>query len=114
MASPDWNEPNIAQRANNVMEPLETESKNKYKQFRNYMCNELGITRQDIEAWTKQAAANEIERKIQNLNIDKMVRESIDKVVHVTVNGGHYGNAQQLREAIAKEVAQQLVLSIKS
>lgn len=53
----------------------------KYKQFRNFMTNELGITRGDIETWTRESAAMEASKRLDQMNIDQMVAEQIAKKV---------------------------------
>jgi hypothetical protein len=85
----------------------------KYKQFRNYMCNELGITRQDIEAWTKQSVANEVEKKLGQINIGKLVEAAINNQAHQVLNGGYYGSGDQLRNAVAKQLAEKITIATK-
>ena len=75
------------------------------------MCNELAITRQDIEAWTKQSVANEVEKKIAQLNIEKMVRESILKATKDAMSGY---STTGIRDALAKELASQLIVQVKN
>ncbi len=53
----------------------------KYKQFRNFMTNELGITRNDIEAWTKEAVATEVLKKFGQMNIEEMLTRAINKEI---------------------------------
>jgi hypothetical protein len=38
-------------------------SDNKYKLFRNFMVNELGISREDIKEWTMQAVKETVFKK---------------------------------------------------
>ena len=38
----------------------------KYRMFRNYMTNELGITRGDIEQWTRDAVQLEVEKYLKS------------------------------------------------
>jgi hypothetical protein len=83
----------------------------KYTAFRNFMCNELGITRQDIEAWTKQSVANEVEKRIGQINVEKLVNESILKATRDAMTGY---STNGIREALAKELANQLVLQVKA
>jgi len=86
---------------------------NKYKEFRNYMVNELGITRQDIEAWTKQSTANEIEKILSGLDVKEMVSGAIKRCAYDAVNSGGYGRGVELRNALAKEIADKMLLEIK-
>ena len=47
-------------------------SDNKYKTFRNFMVNELGISREDIKEWTMQAVAETVEKVMRSVNIEKL------------------------------------------
>ena len=87
---------------------------NKYKEFRNYMVNELGITRQDIEAWTKQSVAFEIEKILGQIDFEGIVTNTIKEKVKQEVEGTNSWNrdARKLREAIAKEVVDKFHLEI--
>ncbi len=75
------------------------ESKQKYKQFRNFMCNELGITKVDIEAWTKEAVADRVQKVLNGIDIEDMVRQRIERAVT--------GNSwtSELRSDLKKQVA---------
>ena len=84
----------------------------KYKQFRNFMTNELGITRQDIEAWTKQSVATEVEKLIGQINVQELVESSIDKAAHFAIQGGRYGGGQNLRDELAKLLSQRITVTI--
>lgn len=45
----------------------------KYRLFRNYMTNELKITRDDIKAWTKQAVMEVAEKVVGQINVHDMI-----------------------------------------
>lgn len=87
------------------------DSANKYKMFRNYMTNELGITRGDIEAWTKEAVAGEVQKLVGHINIPKMVSAAIDTSVRQAIFTSSYRNQLtnqaelMIRQAIASELA---------
>jgi hypothetical protein len=82
----------------------------KYRMFKNYMYNDLGITKEDIKQWTKEAVkevaleyllhhmsnceiknkANEgidmyIKRTVPNI-INDMVRENVNKIIFERFN----------------------------
>lgn len=77
------------------------------------MTNELGVTRQDIESWTKQSVANEIEKLIGQMNVGELVANAINKSAEAAVNGGRYSpSGKALREQLAKELASRIQLSI--
>jgi len=58
---------------------MENFTGNKYKLFRNYMSNELGITRDDIMAWTKQSIAEQVTKAIHGFDINVMVESEVRK-----------------------------------
>jgi len=51
---------------------------NKYKMFKEFMYNELGITKEDIKEWTKEAvyetAANYVEHQFSVMDLDARIR----------------------------------------
>jgi hypothetical protein len=48
-------------------------SHDKYKMFRNFMCNQLGISRADIETWTKDAIAFEVAKQVGKVDLVQIV-----------------------------------------
>ena len=57
-------------------------SDNKYKMFRNYMVNELGITRDDIKQWTKDAVAETVNKELHQINFKYIVEGETRKITH--------------------------------
>ena len=53
----------------------------KYKMFKNFMFNELGITKDDIRFWVKEAVAEEARRVVaktyEDFNVEKALRDAI-------------------------------------
>ncbi len=89
---------------------MQTDSTNKYKMFRNFMVNELGIGRDDLKAWTQEAIKGEVEKLVGQLNVAGMV----DNAIRQAIRGPyHQGMSDQLlkivREAIAAEIAGRIV-----
>jgi len=82
------------------------EPSEKYKQFRNFMCNELGVTRQDIEAWTKESVANEVHKIIGQINVPKMCADKIAETVRSSLGTSY--NSTALSRDIAAELAKSL------
>ncbi len=78
------------------------------------MTNELGITRADIEAWTKESVAVEVNKKLGQMNVDVMVRDAIQKTADKVVGmGSGYNQGRELREAIAARLAEQIMVTAK-
>lgn len=82
----------------------------KYKEFRNYMTNELGITRHDIEAWTKEAVATEVHKLVSGQNMRDIAVEAIKTSVRQVVIGSSYsGPTADMRKVIQAAVLDQIV-----
>ena len=52
-------------------------SDSKYKLFRNYMVNELGISREDIKEWTIQSINETVEKILRGIKIDDLARDIV-------------------------------------
>jgi hypothetical protein len=90
---------------------MSNSSSEKYKQFRNYMTNELGITRADIEAWTKESVAVEVNKKLGQINIDDLVKTAISKYSREALGISNYSGSSSLRTEIAEKLSKQLVIT---
>lgn len=73
----------------------------KYTMFRNFMSNELQITRDDIERWTKETITTQVEKRLREINIEDIVKEVAKIKVYVS------------REEVAERMAKRLVENIK-
>ena len=78
---------------------------NKYKMFRNFMANELGITKEEIRQWCIEAIQEETKKQVGQINIDKKASDAVAAAVREVVWG--------LRETITKEITQRLSISLK-
>ena len=62
----------------------------KYRMFKNYMYNDLGITKDDIREWTKEAvkevALNFLEHHISEYEVDKLIRVAVDKFTKAAID----------------------------
>ena len=88
-----------------------SEDKNKYKMFRNFMVNELGITREDLESWTKQAINRELEKLLKGTFTQKVIEREIKTIMY----GGLYNRRLtiEFEELIRKEISKELQGKIK-
>ena len=50
-------------------------SDNKYKMFRNYMANELGITKEEIKEWTMEAVKETAEKALRGYSLEKIASD---------------------------------------
>jgi hydrogenase maturation factor HypE len=74
---------------------------NKYKMFRNFMVNELGISREDIMLWTKEAVADEVKKIIGQFDM----RQKIDR----EISSGIRSKFQQYDSRLFAEIVQSVV-----
>ena len=87
-------------------------SDNKYKIFRNFMVNELKITREDIKEWTMQAVNESVEKILRGMSIEDLVRDSVHRIITQNVNA--FSFAQDITEKIAGDMLRKkLDISVK-
>ena len=86
-------------------------SDNKYKLFRNFMVNELGISRDDIKEWTMQAIQETVVKALRGIDVEKLVYE---KAVRAFNNNVAYGNLEKdlYAKALRKLLDEKLDLQI--
>ncbi|MDR1218674.1 MAG: hypothetical protein LBK73_03580 [Treponema sp.] len=83
-------------------------SDNKYKLFRNFMVNELGIGKDDIEEWAKQAVAETVEKIVRQKNWDDLIEEKVKAQFRDT-----YTTQRAIKDAIAEVIERRLILDVK-
>lgn len=79
----------------------------KYTMFRNYMVNELGITKKEIEEWTKQAVADQVKKSMGQMNLEAIAKREI----HETARAG--GGYDGLSSLVAREIAKKIAIAVK-
>jgi adenylosuccinate lyase len=72
---------------------------NKYKIFRNFMVNELGISREDIKEWTMQAVKETVEKELRGFNVLEVARESVKSLIY-----DNYDRRKCVEDAFTKAV----------
>jgi hypothetical protein len=60
----------------------------RYKMFRNFMANELGITREDIKLWSQEAVKEQAGKLAGQTDIEGIVRACVRDAVAEVVRGG--------------------------
>lgn len=90
------------------------ETNNKYKMFRNFMINELQISKEDIQFWCKEA----IEKEIKGLIAQEYGKFSIEKIIKDIVfeNQGYFTGknlSDSIRDKVSKEFFKNLEINIK-
>jgi len=78
---------------------------NKWKMFKNYMHNELGITKEDIREWVQDAVKAQAEKMVQN----EFTNFDVRKVVKDMVMENRYYGSDSLKKEVMQEVSRQLV-----
>lgn len=85
----------------------------KYKEFRNYMTNELGITRDDIEAWSKEAVAIQIAKIVPRLCIEREINAAISREIERCLRKEPYGGPSRIvSEAVGSAIASRIRVSL--
>lgn len=88
-------------------------SENKYKMFRNYMANELGITKDDIKQWTKDAVQETVEKYLNGIDIEAEAHQALSKAARSIIGVPYSNSEQRIREQIVKELVQQVRISVR-
>ena len=78
----------------------------KYVLFRNYMMNELGISREDIKQWTKEAVEDHAARIIAQINIQGIVEKAAAQAANSQGPG--------IRQAVAEQVAKRIKMTVEN
>jgi hypothetical protein len=73
----------------------------KYKMFTNFMYNELGITKDDIRDWVKEAVYEVAEKYVQH----EFSHQGFNDRVYQIIRDHRYMGAQGLDHKITQEVA---------
>ena len=63
-----------------------TRKDDKYLMFRDFMFNELGITKDDIETWVKRSIDEYMDRHKTKDRIDKTIGEYVNAYIRSNVN----------------------------
>lgn len=85
----------------------------KWVMFRNYMVNELHITKEDIQEWIKEAVQEEARKMVQN-SFDKFSPEEMIRraIYNSSYFAGKAFNGAVI-EAAAKIIAGQIEINLK-
>lgn len=81
----------------------------KWSLFKNYLHNELGITKEDIREWIEEAVREEARKLIADSFKSYNIRDRIDDAIK-DYNGW---NGRPLRAEIAQEVAKRIVEKVE-
>ena len=77
----------------------------KYTMFKNYMHNELGITKEDIREWIE----NSVEEQAEKLVAHEFNNFDIKKIVSDTVKDNKYFGNSYIKKEIRDELTKQIM-----
>ncbi len=84
----------------------------KYTMFKNFMHNELGITKEDIKKWTQEAVMQVAKTHVEHQMNTKSIMESIIK--NAVKNPCNSGFILDIQRAVSKSITAQLEIKVKS
>ena len=82
---------------------------NKWLMFKNYMHNELGITKEDIRQWIQDAVEEQAKKLVQKEFNDFSARNVVQKIV---MDEEFFGS-KRIKRDITQELSNQLMERIK-
>jgi len=83
--------------------------KNKWLMFKNYMHNDLGITKEDIREWVIDAVKQQAEKMLKN----EFESFDVKDVVRTIIMDKKYFGSESLKSEITYELSKQLLERIK-
>ena len=82
----------------------------KWAMFRNYMYNELGITKEDIRGWIKEAAEEEAKKLVNNTYDDFNVRDTIQTAADRTTSRYF----KEIKSDVVDKLVSKILLNIQA
>ena len=81
----------------------------KWLMFKNYMHNELGITKEDIRQWIEDAVEKQAEKLVKN----EFKNFDVHRVVERVITDEKYYGSKNLKREISQEMTKQILEKIK-
>jgi hypothetical protein len=81
----------------------------KWLMFKNYMHNELGISKEDIRQWIEDAVKQQAETLVKN----EFKNFDVHRVVERVISDDKYFGSKTLKRDIAQELSKQILEKIK-
>ncbi|MHC5561028.1 hypothetical protein ACYSN5_00360 [Bacillus spizizenii] len=99
-----------------VLVPLDKQEKHfeskksGYKEIKNLIHNDLGITRQDIQEVISVAVSNEVQNMSESGKLDSIAGAKIESIIEEGFDGGRllYGFKERVSETVAEEVGKRI------
>ena len=80
----------------------------KYKDFLNFMYNDLGVTKEDIKQWTQEAVRDIATNYVQN----QLSAYTIQDIVKDYLNRGSLYKDNSFKRMVAEELTKQIEINI--
>lgn len=80
----------------------------KWTMFKNYMHNELGVTKDDIRAWIKEAVHEEAKHLVDQQVGKFSVQDQINSMVNKLINENY-----RLRNDLANAITKRIMINVK-
>ena len=87
---------------------------NKWLMFKNYMHNELGITKEDIREWIDDAVREQAEKMVQNEFNNFDIQKIVKRMVTEDTFYGSESLKKEVRTELGNQLLEKLELTIKS
>lgn len=85
----------------------------KYRMFTNFLYNEMGITKEDIKEWTKEAVTIVAKDYVENQFSNKDFNERVYQIIRDTRYMGSQGLDYRITKEVAELIATQLNITLK-
>lgn len=81
----------------------------KWLMFKNYMHNELGITKEDIRQWIEDAVEKQAEKMVKK----EFNNFDVHRIVERIITDDRYLGSKHLKQDISQELTKQILNKIK-
>lgn len=81
-------------------------------QVRQILMNELGLTRQSIRQLTEEIVLQTVNKKLQELDLDRKIQQSIDNHLGQALRG-YRGSAEHLRREVVERISAAIAQKIR-
>ena len=85
----------------------------KYGSFRQFMFNELQITKEDIRTWIKEAVEQQVEKMLHQTFGDFEPNERAAKLIADYIGNNWWAN-DKLKQAVAGQIVNRIKVTIES
>ena len=86
---------------------------NKWSMFKNYMHNELGITKEDIREWSQDAVRVESEKLAHQTFSSFSVEGTVKRIMMDDSYFGSNNLKKEIKQEVANQLLEKMELSIK-